>query len=198
MSIVATQAIARKNWTSGSFLRLFDNFSSSVSKLCRMSCMARKPSVPIRVRLEYRITVSLSDTCSRVLASGAEREQIHLEGEPAAAGIIAENVLQRRIGNQAAIPIELAIGFHRGKRRGQRAAGHDMPGPNLHLRIVEVAKIARSHIDGAHAEAGFARIDAIKIDQAFQRRLERLRIVVAGGRVGVSHAEGLCGSKNPG
>jgi hypothetical protein len=74
----------------------------------------------------------------------------------------------------------LAIDFHGGKARRQRAAGKDVLRPDLDLRIVKVYKISRPDVYGSDAEANFLRIDAIEIHMPFQCGFERVRIVVAG------------------
>ena len=57
-----------------------------------------------------------------------------------------------------------------------------MLGPNGHLSVVEVREIAGAHIYGTDAKADFAGIDAVEIDQPFERILQRARIVIAGRR----------------
>src|SRR6516164_9742067 len=52
--------------------------------------------------------------------------QLNTEDERTAAGFIVEDRLDRRIGKDAAIPVEFAIGVDRRKRRRQRSGRHDL------------------------------------------------------------------------
>ena len=71
----------------------------------------------------------------------------------------------------------------------------------LELEIVEIFDIAGGDADRADAEAGFQIVDAVEIDQPFQRLLQRrgiviaLRLRAAGGHSG---AGGIRGVKKPG
>src|SRR4029077_16791603 len=119
----------------------------------------------------------------QILGQGAAGwEKVHLKDEMAAARVVLDHVLQRRIGYQSAVPIMLAIDFHEGKARRQRAARKDVLWPDLNLRIVEVYKIACPDVYGSDAEANFPGIDAVEIDKPLQCEFERVRVVVAGRR----------------
>ena len=106
-------------------------------------------------------------------------KQVDLERQPAKARDTFQHVLQRRVGDEAAIPVVFAIDLHCRKAGRQSAAGHDMLGPNGHLSVVEVREIAGAHIYGTDAKADFAGVDAIELDQLFERILQRARIVIA-------------------
>ena len=90
--------------------------------------------------------------------------------------------LQRRIRDEAAVPILLAFDLDRRKARRQRTARHDMLRPDGVSGGVEIDEIAGPDIDGARAEARHPGIEAIKIDQALQRSLERFGVIEAGRR----------------
>jgi hypothetical protein len=64
--------------------------------------------------------------------------------------------------------------------RSQRAARHDVLGPDRVRRSVEVDEVSGSDVNGAGAEAGHAGIKSIKIDQTLERVPELARIVKAG------------------
>jgi hypothetical protein len=56
--------------------------------------------------------------------------------------------------------------------RRQRPARHDVLWPDPVGVGIEVGEIAGPNIDGSDAEARFARIDPIEVDQTLQRALE--------------------------
>jgi hypothetical protein len=113
----------------------------------------------------------------------ARRPEIDLEGERVAPRLGGENPRQRRVGDDTAIPIILAVNLDRGKTGRQRARSHEMLGAQPALGAVEVDEIAGAHIDGGDAHPGFTGIQPIEIDQALQGRLERCRVIEAGGRI---------------
>ncbi len=117
------------------------------------------------------------DHIARQLAAGAP--QVDLEGERVLARPGIEHPLQRRVGDDAAVPVELAVDLGGGKARRQRAAGHDMGGGDLVRLVVEIGEVAGPDVGGADAEAGLARIDPVEIHQALEQRLERRDVVEA-------------------
>ena len=93
--------------------------------------------------------------------------------------LVLQHPLQRRVGDQPAVPVMLALDLHRRKAGRQGAAGHHVLRPDhVHL-CIEIAEISGADIDRADAEAHFAGIDAVEIDEPLQRRLERRRVVMA-------------------
>src|SRR5262249_8147178 len=87
--------------------------------------------------------------------------------------------LQGCVGDEAAIPIILAVDFGCGKTGRQRAAGNDVLGPDAMGRVVEIGEVTGSDVDGANAEPEVTGIDAIEIHQARERPLERGSVIVA-------------------
>src|SRR5580704_7348167 len=75
----------------------------------------------------------------------------------------------------------LAFDLHRGEPRWQGRTGHDVLRADRVGRGIEIDEVASPHIDRADAQAHTAGVDAIEIDQLFERRLERASIVSAGG-----------------
>ena len=106
--------------------------------------------------------------------------EVDLEGEGVAARLGIDHPLQRRIGNEAAVPILLAFDLYRRKTGRQRAAGHDVLWPDGVGRVIETDEVAGSDVDRACAEARHPGVESIKIHQTLQRIPERLRIVEAG------------------
>src|SRR5262249_50599989 len=109
--------------------------------------------------------------------------EIDLEGERVSPWPAVEHPLQRSVGKDATIPKILAVDLGGGKARWQRAAGHDMRGSDLVGGGVEIDEIAGSYVDSADAQAGAAGVDAIKVDEALERDLQR-RYVIEADRVG--------------
>src|SRR3979490_999507 len=60
-------------------------------------------------------------------------------------------------------------------------ARHDVLGPDRVRCGVEINEISGPHVDRADAKSHAVGIDAIKIDQSLECRLERIGIVSAGG-----------------
>lgn len=56
-----------------------------------------------------------------------------------------------------------------------------MLGAQLRPRVVEVREVAGCHVHRADGHARLARIDAVEVAKAFERSLERSRIVIARG-----------------
>ena len=84
-----------------------------------------------------------------------------------------EYVLQRRVGNETAVPIGLSVDHHRRKPWWQRAAGHDVLGPDLLSARCRNTSCFRSQTCTAPTlKPDLAGIELIEIDQLLQRRLE--------------------------
>ena len=110
----------------------------------------------------------------------AALKNIDLERQAAATRIIIQHVLQRRVGDETAVPVIFAVDLDRWKTGRQRAARHHMLRANGDFRAVEIGEAAGAHIHRSHAEAGVLGIvDAVEVDELFERLLERRRAVVA-------------------
>ena len=70
---------------------------------------------------------------------------------------VLDDPFQGRVGDQAAIPIVLAIDLDGGKAGRQRSARHDVLGPDRVGVAVEIDEIARPDVDRARAKARYAR-----------------------------------------
>ena len=110
----------------------------------------------------------------------ARREQVDLEDQAAPPPRLVEHVLQRRVGDDAAVPVELAVDLDRREARRQGAAGHDVARIEATgIAGVEVPEVAVPDVDRADRETHASRIEEVEIDQRFQRLLQRLGVVVA-------------------
>src|SRR5262249_1236995 len=110
----------------------------------------------------------------------AALKNIDLECQAAATRIIIQHVLQRRVGDETAVPVVFAVDLDRWKTGRQRAARHHMLRANGDFRAVEIGKAAGAHIHSSHAEAdAFGTVDAVEVDELFKCLLERYRTVVA-------------------
>src|SRR5262245_15580353 len=111
----------------------------------------------------------------------ARTPQVDLEYERVEAGIALHHPLQRRVRDETAVPIQLAVHLDGGTTGRQRAGRHDVLGPDLVGGGVEIHEVAAANIDRAHAEPHLAGVEAIEIDQPLQRAAQRRGVVPAGG-----------------
>jgi hypothetical protein len=86
--------------------------------------------------------------------------------------------LQRRVRDDAAVPIELAVDSAAGKPGGSEPLAMTCSRPDLGFIVVEVDEVAGLDVGGADAEAHFLGIDPVEIDQPFEQRIERRDVVV--------------------
>ena len=96
----------------------------------------------------------------------------------------SQHEIERRIGGDAAVPVMLAFDDDGRKARRQRAGRHDVLRSDLlaellEFVIVEISEIARGYAHRADAEPGLQVVDAVEVDQAFQRLLQRGCVVIA-------------------
>ena len=81
----------------------------------------------LATRLEYWMSFCRLSTSQIVSGSVAHRiPQMHGEDQRVLARIVVEDRLGRRVGEDAAVPVELAVDAHRRERRRQRAGRHDV------------------------------------------------------------------------
>ena len=109
----------------------------------------------------------------------ARAEQVGLKDQQVGGVLLVQHVIERRIGGDAAVPVIVAVDLDRRESRRQRARRHDMLGPDLLLRIVEIDEVAGGDIHRADAEPRRLRIDAVEIHQPLQRRAQRRGVVIA-------------------
>jgi hypothetical protein len=98
----------------------------------------------------------------------ARAKEVHLKNERRLVLVLFQQILQRRVRDDAAVPIIFPLDLDRWKRRLKRARGHDVLGPDLLLLGVEIDEIAGPHIDRADAKL-VAIIQKIEIDELFER-----------------------------
>src|SRR5262249_29637417 len=97
-----------------------------------------------------------------------------LEDHPAAAWIVVHHELQRRVGEETPVPIQLTLNLDGRKTRRQRTASHDVLRADRHLPAVEISEIAGLDVNSANAQTDFlSSVDAIEIDESFQRSSKR-------------------------
>ena len=98
-------------------------------------------------------------------------------------------MLQRRVGDDAAVPEIIRADLHRRESGRQRPRRHDVFRLDLMLGIVEEDEIAAHHIDRADREAAALAVQQIEINQLQQSLAQRAVVVIAGGALGAGGAE---------
>ena len=94
---------------------------------------------------------------------------------------ILEDMLQRRVGDQAAVPVIVGADLDHRQRRRQGAARHDVLRDDFGLRAVEIDEVAVPHVDRADGVAHRRAVEEVEIDQAEQRLPQRRGVVEGGG-----------------
>ena len=118
----------------------------------------------------------------KVARQGALRApQVHLQHQRVEARARRQHPVQRRVGNQAAVPVELVFHLDGGEGGRQGAAGHHVLGADHVRLVVEIGEVAGAHVHRADAEAHLARVDAVEIHQPLQRGAQGAGVVEAGG-----------------
>src|SRR5271156_1161819 len=112
---------------------------------------------------------------------GAERiPEVDGEDERVPARVVVEHHFRRRVGENAAVPVEFAIDANGGKRWRQGARGHDIPDAERPIPAVEIAHLAGPYVRGADRQARLSPIDQIELDDLGERALQWRGRVVAG------------------
>ena len=109
----------------------------------------------------------------------ARAPEVDLEGERVLPRAVVDDPLQRRVRDEAAVPIIFAFDLDGREAGRQRAARHHVLGADRVRRVVEIDEVAGANVDRADAEAHFAGIDPVEVDEPFERRLEELGLVEA-------------------
>ncbi len=110
----------------------------------------------------------------------AGAEQVDLKHQRIDLVVLVQQMLQRRVGNDTAVPEMIGADFHHRERGRQRAAGHHVFGPDHFLLVVEIQEVAGEHVNGADREVDLARIDQVEIHQLQQGLAQRLGVIIAG------------------
>ena len=84
-----------------------------------------------------------------------------------------------RVGDYAAIPVVLAVDFDGGESRRQSPGSHEMLRSQPAFGGVEIGQVAGADVDRADANAHFARVQPVEVDESLQRLLQRCRVVEA-------------------
>jgi hypothetical protein len=111
----------------------------------------------------------------------ARAPEVHLKGQRVLAAVLLDDPLQRRIRDEASVPVELALDLHRRKAGRKRSARQHVLGPDRMRFIVEVHEIAGAHIHRADTEAHLAGIDPVEVDKPLERALQEPGFVKARG-----------------
>ena len=111
----------------------------------------------------------------------ARAPEIHLKGQRVLARALLDHPLQRRVRDEASVPVELALDLDRRKAGRKRAARHHVLGSDRMRFVVEVDEIAGAHVHRADAEAHLAGIDPVEVDKPLERALQELGFVKARG-----------------
>ena len=96
-------------------------------------------------------------------------EEIDLEHQHALVAVHVEQMLERRVGEDAAVPVVLAVDIDGRKARRQGGARHDVLRPDAALLAVEVDRVALADVGGADAEAHVLGVEQLEIDEPLER-----------------------------
>ena len=116
---------------------------------------------------------------SRKPPAGAPK--IHLERECVLARTEFERPLQRRVGNEAPVPVKFAVDFDSWKARRQRAAGKNVARVDRLRRCIEILKVAGAHIHCAGRIPRAAPVQALEVNQLRKRFTQGACVVIARG-----------------
>src|SRR5947207_1796452 len=92
--------------------------------------------------------------------------------------MVVDHPTQRRVRDQATVPIVLALDLDRGKSGRQCTARHHVLRADAVRCRVEIGDVAGADVYRADAEAHGAAVDPVEIDQPLQCRSERSRVVI--------------------
>src|SRR5271167_891487 len=107
--------------------------------------------------------------------------QIDLKRERVLSRPAVEHPFERRVGNEATVPVMLALDLGRREAGRQGATGDHMLSEDLVGGAVEVDEVAGSNIDGADTEARRAGVNQVEIHQTFKGRPQRGNVVITQG-----------------
>mmetsp|Transcript_30435 Transcript_30435/g.55689 ORF Transcript_30435/g.55689 Transcript_30435/m.55689 type:complete len:214 (+) Transcript_30435:1235-1876(+) len=124
----------------------------------------------------------------RQITPGAE--QVHLHGQRFAFATVVQHILQRRVGNNAAIPVGFTFNHHRREGGWQSTAGHDVLGADALMVIIEIHRVAGAHLHRPHRETHRFGVDPVEIHQPLERAPQRCRVVIADGGISAMHLQG--------
>jgi len=96
-------------------------------------------------------------------------EKIDLENESVERVVLVEDILQRGVGDDPAVPEMVGADLHHGQRRGEGAARHDVLRPDRFVLVVEIREVAGQHVHRAHRKACSLFVEQREIDQLFER-----------------------------
>ncbi len=114
----------------------------------------------------------------------ARAEQIDLERQRVHVVLLIALALRRRVGNDAAIPMEVRADLDHRQRRRQGARRHHVLGADFFVGVVEIDEVAGLHVDRADGETQPALVDEREVDEFAEGLGERRGVVVAGRGLG--------------
>ena len=94
------------------------------------------------------------------------------EDQRVAARSIVENRLDRRVRENPAVPVKIAIDAHGRESRRQRARRHYVTNGEGHVPAVEIAHLARADLGRPDGQSGRGPCDEREIDELGQRLLQ--------------------------
>ena len=113
------------------------------------------------------------------------RKQIDLEDQGIPFPLRIENIAQRRVRNEAAVPIMTPVDLDRRQAWRQRAGGHDMAcvdaGGIGGAARIEILEIARFDIHRANRNPHWAVVQQIPVDQLVERFGQWRAVIIADG-----------------
>ena len=125
-----------------------------------------------------------------VVRQGPPRvEQVDLKHERVQAVLVIQQILQRRVRDDAAVPVMVVADLDAWERGRQRAARHDVFRSDRFVRVVEERQIAGRDVDRADREMDLAGVDQAEVHHFVQRLAQRRGVVVRRRSDGARRAE---------
>ena len=126
---------------------------------------------------------------------------MHCEDQGVSARIVVEHRFGRRVRQDTAVPIQLAVDPDGGERRRQRAGRHDVFDAEDAVAAVEISHLAGADMGGTDRQPRPATVHQIEIDELGQGLLQRLGGIVPGAlgteRIVVAGVGQRIGSEEP-
>ena len=135
-----------------------------------------------RARRIHNVLVARQNVLNVARQHAAGAEQVDLEDQRIELVFLIEQMLQRRIGNDAAVPEVIGADLDHRQRRRQSTARHDVLGLDRFLGVVEIDEVAGQDIHGTDRKSRALLVDEREIHQLQQGVAQRRAVIVTGRR----------------